>query len=217
MLTEQELRGLEARRRWVIMPAISGATGAVFLYLVVMGHFRQPLTSLVKARFGVTVGDITEVALILPAFVIFLLPSCLATHYAQRFRSLCPSCNKDISPDTERVLSTRRCPACGERILDGGRTHSAAVYKRYQLFRSRHFLKHWFWAWPALGGSIITWELLDRSAFQRCPQCVWTAPLIGTATAGWAWLRTSDRRYVPQLLASVVLLGLGVVLFWQAL
>jgi hypothetical protein len=217
MLTEQEVREMSARRTWAVLPAMTGAIGAVFLYFIGMGYFRELLTSLAVSRFGDTARDISPIALILPAFAIFLLPSCLAAKYAGRFKTVCPACHEDISSGTDRVLSTRCCPACGERVLGGGRTHSAAVYTRYQALRSRHFLKFWFWAWPALGGLVIAWQLFDRSAFQRCPQCLWIGPLIGTATAGWAWLRTFDRRYVPQLLASVVLLGLGAVLFWQAL
>lgn len=217
MLTEQEVREMSARRTWVVLPMMTGAIGAVFLYLIGMGYFREPLISLAMNRFGDTARGITPIALILPAFAIFLLPSCLAAKYVDHFKTVCPSCHEDISSGTDRVLSTRCCPACGERILGGGRTHSAAVYKRYQALRSRHFLKFWLWAWPAFGGLVIAWQLFDRSAFQRCPQCLWNGPLIGTATAGWAWLRTFDRRYVPQLLVSVVLLGLGAALFWQAL
>ena len=217
MLTEQEVREMSARRTWAVLPVMAGAIGTVLLYFTGMGYFRESLTSLAVSRFGDTGRDITPIALILPAFAILLVPSCLATHYAQRFKTLCPACHGDISSRTDRVLSTRCCPACGERVLGGGRTHSGAVYERYQALRSRHFLKFWFWAWPALGGLVIAWQLFDRSAFQRCPQILLTVPLTGTTTAGWAWLQTLDGRYVPQLLASAVLLGLGAVLFWQSL
>lgn len=217
MLTEHEIRRMSARGMWAFLPVMAGAIGMTVLYFIGMNYVRVPLTSLAARGFGETAGDITEIALILGAIPIFLLPTCLAAQYAQRFKTLCPSCHQDISSCTKRVLSTRCCPACSERILAGGRTHSAAVYERYQALQSRRFLTYWFWAWPALGGMVIAWQLFDRSAFQRCPQCLWISPLIGTATAGWAWLRTFDRRYVTQLLASVVLLGLGAFLFWQAL
>jgi hypothetical protein len=217
MLTEQEVREMSARRAWVVLPAMACAVGAVFLYFIGMGYVREHVMSLAVNRFGETAGHISVLALIFPAFAIFLLPSCLALKYAGRFKTVCPSCNHDVSARTERVLSTRCCPACGERILSGGRTHSAAVYKRYQERRWRRFLSYWLWSWPALGGLVITLHLFDRSAFQQCPQCLWTVSLIGATTAGWAWLRTLDRRYVPQTLASVVLIGIGAVLSWQAL
>ncbi|SIO14388.1 hypothetical protein SAMN05444166_2682 [Singulisphaera sp. GP187] len=215
MLTEQEVREMSARCKWTVLLAMACAIGAVFLYLVGVGYFRESLTSLAENLFGDTARDLTPISLILPAFAIFLLPSCLAAQYAGRFKTACPSCNQDISCRSDRVIATRCCPACGERILEGGRTHSAAVYNRYLTLRSRHFLKYWFWAWPAFGGLVMMWQLFNRSAFQQCPHCLWTAPLIGTAAAGWAWLRTLERRYIPQLLASVVLLGLGVASFWR--
>jgi DNA-directed RNA polymerase subunit RPC12/RpoP len=217
MLTEQEVREMSSRRTWAVLPAMTCAVGAVFLYFVGVGYFRESLTSLAVNRFGDSARDITPIALILPSFAIFLIPSCLAAKYAGRFKTACPSCKQDLSSRANRVLSTRCCPECSERILVGGRTHSTAVYGRYQAIRSRHFLRYWLWAWPALGGLVITLQVFDRSALQRCTQFLWTVPLIGTATAGWAWLRTLDHRYVPPLLASIVLLGLGAALFWQAL
>ncbi len=216
MLTEQEVHEMSTRRTWAVLPVMTCAIGAVFLYFIGMGYFREPLTSLAVRRFGDAARGITEVALIFPAFAIFLLPSCLAARYAGRFKTVCPSCGRDISSGTDQVLSTRCCPACSERILSG-RAHSAAVYKRYKAIRSLHYLRLWLWAWPALGGLVIAWQLLDRGAFRQCPQSLWIAPLIGAATAGWAWLRTFDRRYVPQLLTSVVLLGVGAALFWEAM
>jgi hypothetical protein len=189
----------------------------VFLYLIGMGYVREPIISLAVSRFGDTARDITPIALILPTFAIFLIPTCLAAGYSERFKTACPSCHQDVSAGTERILLTRCCPECGERIVEGGRAHSAAVYRRYRALWSRRFLKYWLWIWPALGGLIVVWQLFDRSTLQRCPQFLLTVPLIGVATAGWAWLRTSDRRYIPQLLGSAVLLGLGSVLFWQAL
>jgi hypothetical protein len=216
MLTEQEIRGMSVRRTWAVLPAMTFAILSVFVYLAVMGYFRDRITSLAVERLGGMARDITPIALILPAFAIFLLPSLLAARYAQCFKTACPSCGQDISSQTGRVLLTRCCTACSEQIL-GGRAHSAAVYERHLEIRSRYFLRFWLWAWPVLGGLVIAWELLDRGAFRQCPQCLWIAPLIGTSTAGWAWLRTSDRRCVAQLLTSVTFLGLGAAVYWWTL
>jgi hypothetical protein len=216
MLTEQEIREMSSRRTWAVLPAMTFAIMAVFLYFAGMIYFRERVSSLVLDRFSGTAREIAPIAMILPAFVIFLLPSLLAARYAQKFKTVCPSCNKDISSRTDRVLLTKCCPACSEQILIG-RAHSAAVYKRYQAIRSRCFLRWWLWVWPALGGLAITWQLLDREALRQCPQNLWIPPLIGTSAAGWAWLRTSDRAYVAQLLASVALLGLGAVVYWRSL
>jgi hypothetical protein len=216
MLTEKEIRDMSVRRTRAVLPAMTFAILSVFLYLALMGYVRERLTSLAMDRLGGLARDITPIALILPAFAIFLLPSLLAARYAECFKTVCPSCGKDILSRTGRVLLTRCCPACSEQIL-GGRTHSAAVYERHLEIRSRYFLRYWLWAWPALGGLVIAWELLDRGAFRQCPQCLWITPLIGISTAGWAWLRTSDRRYLAQLLTSVTLLGLGAAVYCRTL
>jgi hypothetical protein len=217
MLTEQRIRETSARRTWAVLPTLSCAIGTMFLHFLGAGLLREHLISLAVNRFGDTARDITPFVLILPAFAILLVPSLLAIRYADRFKTVCPSCDEDVSSRVNHVLSTRCCPTCGKRIVDGGRIHSAAVYQRYLALQSHTFLRYWLWAWPAFGLLLIAWQWFDRSAFQRCPQMSWIIPLLGTSTAGWTWLRTFDRRYVPQLLTSAVLLGLGASLFWQTL
>ncbi len=217
MLTEQAIRQTSKRRMWAILPAMTCAIVAVMLYFVGVGHFREVLVSFAVNRFGETARDITPIVLILPAFAIFLVPTIAAARFADRFKTNCPSCDQDISNKSHQLLATRCCPSCNENIVDGGRVRSVTVYKRYLAVRSRSFLKYWFWAWPGLGLLCITWWLFDQSAFEQCPQCYWLPPLIGTSAAGWAWIRTFDRRYVPQLLASVVLLGVGATIFWRGL
>lgn len=217
MLTEREVRETAARRVWAVAPTMIGAVGAMFLYLAGMGHFGEALTSVAVDRLGGAAGEVAQIAMIVPAFGIFLLPTLLSAKYAERFKTVCPSCQTDVSRGTRRVLATRHCPACGERVLDGGRAHSDAVFQRAQARGSRGFLRHWLWAWPALGALAITWHWFDPSAFQRCAQQLWIAPLIGTATAGWTWLRTRDPQCIPQLLASGGMLGIGAAVFWRSL
>jgi hypothetical protein len=216
MLTEERLREMSARGLWVCVPAMIVATGAMFLYMSAVGHFRESLVSFAVGRFGEAAGHVFLYVLFLPAIPIFLVPTLIAAAYAGRFKTACPLCHVDISSRSKRVLLTRCCPACGDRILEGGRAHSAAVYGRYQAIQSRSFLKNWLWTWPAIGGLCVAWQWADRSAFRECPNLLWRVPLIGTAVAGWAWLRTSDRRYVPQLLASAVLFVLGAYVFWSS-
>lgn len=217
MLTDQEVRSLSARGARVVLSAAASAIAAVFLYLMSMGFLREFLTPVIVAWFGETGRDLAPIALILPALAIFLLPICLATKYAERFKVACPSCREDLSSRVDRILATRCCPICGDRILEGGRARSAEVYRRYQAIRSRLFLRLWLWAWPALGGLSLAWGLLDRSILRDCPQYLWIAPLVGAAAAGWAWLRTGGRGYIPQFLTSILLFGFGVVLFWRTL
>lgn len=215
MLTEREIREKTARGMRIVAPAMIAAVGGVFLYFIGLISFREPLVALAVGRFGEAARDVIPIALILPAFAIFLLPSCLAAGYAARYRTRCPSCGEDISAGVNRLLQTRRCPECGVRIVEGGRAHSDAAYGRYIDRRSRSFLARWLWAWPALGALAIAWGRLDPSALDQCPQCRWVAPLVGIVAAGWSWLRTSDRRYLPPLLASTAILGLAAALYWR--
>lgn len=217
MFTDRELREASAKRARVLLPAMAGSVAAVFLYLRSMGLLRDSLTPVAVGWLGEMGRDIIPIALILPAFAIFLLPSCLAVKYTERFKIACPSCREDLSSRVGRILFTRYCPRCGDRILEGRRTRSSEVYKRYQAIRSRRLLRLWLWAWPALGGLFLVWGLFDHSMARDCPQCLWIAPLVGTAAAGWVWLRTGGRGYLPQFLTSVLLLGLGVVLSWRAI
>ena len=76
------------------------------------------------------------------------------------------------------------------------------------------FLWYWLWLWPGMGLLCAIWGTLDPTAFERCPQVYWTFPLIGVSAAGWTWLRTRDRRYLPQALASGAILVVGAWLFW---
>jgi hypothetical protein len=80
--------------------------------------------------------------------------------------------------------------------------------------KSGTFLWYWLWALPSIGLGCVAWTLFDPSAFQECPQALFTFPLIGTTTAGWTWIRTFDRRFLPQLCCSAVLLVAGVWMFW---
>jgi hypothetical protein len=189
---------------------------AVLLYFAGMLYFRERVSSLVLDRLSGTAREIAPIAMILPAFAIFLIPTLLAARHAEKFKMACPSCGKDILGWIGRVLLTKCCPACSAQVLMG-RAHSAAVYKRYQAIHSRRFLRVWLWAWPALGGLAIAWQLLDREALRQCPQYLWVPPLIGTSAAGWAWLRTSDRGYVAPLLTSVALLVIGAAVYWRSL
>ncbi len=215
MFTQEQLGESSKRRARVLMPVAVLAVAAVLIYFPVIGLVRDPFVSFVSSHFGEGSRELAPIPLILPAFAIFLVPMALADRYARRFTIVCPSCSSDVTRSTERLLKTRCCPSCEKQIVEGGRVRSTKAYKRYLEYRARALLKHWFWAWPILGASSLAWWFFDRSAFQECPNVLWVPSLVGTAAAGWAWLRTHDRRYVPQFLASVVLFALGATVFWR--
>lgn len=217
MLAEQTICETSKRRTRVVLSAITCACSAMMLYFLGIEQFREVLISFAVDRFGESAGEIMPIVLILPAFPILLVPIVAAIAYADRFKTICPSCEQDISNNAHQLLTTKRCPSCSENIVEGGTPRSDAFYKRYMAARSRLFLRYWLWAWPAFGLVCIAWRLFDRTAFQQCPQCLWVAPLIGASSAGWAWIRTRDRGYVPQLSASVVFFGVGATIFWHEL
>jgi hypothetical protein len=76
------------------------------------------------------------------------------------------------------------------------------------------FLWYWLWLWPGIGLLCVIWGMVDPKAFARCPHVYWTFPLIGLSAAGWTVLRTYEWRYIPQLLASIVVFAIGAWLYW---
>ena len=216
MLTEQEIRETLSRHLRAVLPGMIAGVAMLFVYFAILYGFRSSLISLVVARFGETARELTSVALIVPAFAVFLVPACLGERQGRRYTLRCPLCSEEITRLTKRVIATRCCPRCSGQIVEGGRARSSAVYQRYSARKSRRFLAYFFWTWPALGLLAIICSHIDPSIFQDCPQCLWMTPLLGVGVTAWAWLRTFDRRYVAPLLASLALVALGAYLFWKA-
>jgi hypothetical protein len=75
-------------------------------------------------------------------------------------------------------------------------------------------LRRWLWLWPGMTVLAFAWAYVDPAAFRKCPQVYWVMSLIGLTTAGWSWLRTYDRRYLPPAIVSAGLFGVGVWIFW---
>jgi hypothetical protein len=209
VLTEGHIREMERGRRRVLAPALAAATLLVFAIIGAFAYFRESLTA--------RAGEVAHLALPLAAIGAFLFICMLAERRARRFALHCPECAADISASTPRLLATRRCPACEERVVEGGAARSSAVYERYQSIRSRIFLGNWLWLWPGMGLIAIAWADNDPLAFQRCPQAVWAFPLIGATAGGWSWIRTRDGRYVPPTLTSLAVLCLGTWMYWTRL
>lgn len=210
MLSEQAIRIAAKNRLMILAPVMLFAVAGVLVYLAVLGPLAK---STIDAQFSEGVAQWMTIALILPAFAIFLLPSLAAERYCRRFHIDCPSCEADITRQTEEVLATRRCPLCEKRVVEGGRTRRRAVYRRYRDWKQIAFLEAWFWLWPALGLLCLVVWLVDPQLFDETPHVLFLAPLIGSIATGWAWARTRSRRYAASSLCSLLLLALSVAAF----
>ena len=217
LLREEAIQDSSKQRAWIVLPALFVAVAALLLYFLLIGLNRDAIITFAVARFGDSAEAVTPTVLILLAFPIFLGPTLFGAHRSDQIKTTCPLCDTDISSKVHQLLVTRCCPACGEQAVAGGTVRTVAVYKRYRAIHSRAFLKYWFWAWPAFGLLTCTIWLIDHNALQQCPQSYILAPLIGTATTGWASIRTLNFRYILPLCASVAVLCLGAAIFWHSI
>ncbi len=146
------------------------------------------------------------------AFLLLIVALIVSAIQIERLKVICPECRRDVSPRYQWLLATRRCPLCETRIVAGGVVRRNDVYRRHLRIRGRSLLQLWFWAWPLMATvGLVVW-LVDRGIFQQNPMPILLPALLGTATSGYTVLRTRDRRYVMQLVASFVLLASGVTM-----
>lgn len=216
MLTDSEIVRLNRSRVHIRIPTMALALAAMFGYFALVSLVREPILELVRSVAGGTAADITPIALICPALAIFLIPCAIAEKSSKRFALICPDCSADITRKTDRVLATRCCPSCGGQVVVGGRVRDPSVYDRYTKLKARRFLVYWLWAWPVLGTLVTAWHFVSPSAFARCLHVLFLPGLIGTTASGWSYLRTTDRRYLPQFYASAILLAVGTFTYWSA-
>ncbi len=216
MLTDNDILRLNRSRFRVLIPTMALAVAAMLGYFALLSLVREPIIALVRSVAGGTAANITPIALILPALGIFLIPCIIAEKSSKRFALLCPDCSADITRRTNRVLATRCCPSCGSQVVAGGRIRGPSVYDRYVKLKTRRFLVYWLWTWPVLGALTIAWYSIAPLGLSRCLHVLFVPSLIGTVASGWSYLRTTDRRYLPQFFASAILLFVGAFAYWNA-
>lgn len=192
------------------------AVVVVFGYLGVVAFLRDPLVDVARQRVGRTTAEFVPLALIVPSIAVFLTPLVWAERKCKRFALICPECDSDVTRSTARILATRCCSSCGNRIVQGGLTRPPEVFDRYSRLKQRRFLVFWFWVWPVLGASALVTHWVHPSALANCIQVLFLPGLIGTVATGWAFARTADRRYLPQFGASAIVLAIGTAMFWNA-
>jgi hypothetical protein len=82
--------------------------------------------------------------------------------------------------------------------------------------KHRRFLSYWFWTWPLMGMVVVTIHWFDQEIFRNCMHALFVPGLVGTVSAGWTIVRANARDYSLQFCASVVILAVGVTMFWRA-
>jgi hypothetical protein len=212
MYTEHELREMMRRDKWVLLPAMSFAVAAVFVYLIVMGQLRPGFEEALGNHFSKRTADASFVFLIPPAIAVFLAPLLIAERRIKRWNPRCPSCASPLGR-LDKVIATRSCPTCDTQIIVAKRTRPGAAFSRMLDRQSRGFLVYWLWLWPALTTAGFIWWYFDPDKAQAC-RVIWIVPLIGAAVSGWTWIRTFDRRYVLQAIVSSILLGVEFTIFY---
>ncbi|MDX1928227.1 MAG: hypothetical protein SFV81_16995 [Pirellulaceae bacterium] len=216
MFTTEDIKNLQSRRARLLMPAIAVGLLLVFAYWGVLVQFQETCMRFAEGRFGKSAAEATPAILILPSFVLFLVPVVWAERKAKLYSLKCPDCAYDLSRLSVFVTTTKCCSNCGGQIVDG-KLRTVAVFKRFTEMRSRRFLVIWFWAWPALGLAVLTCYWLKPDLLENCLQMLVIPAVIGTIATGWTFLRTRDGRYLPQAFASTVMLIVNGLIFWKAL
>ncbi len=209
MLTEQQIRDLGQARARILIPGMTLGVLAVFAYFGFLGVMGPAWASELAASMGLgkELQELARVAMILPAFIFFLAPSIIAESRSQKYAVRCPHCEKDVTRSTARILATRSCPGCEKQIVKDGRVRSERVYQRFTDRRTKRFLQAWLWIWPVLGMCLIAVKIAAPSWLHGAPMAGLFPPLLGALIAGWAYVRTWDRRYLPPAIVCSILLA----------
>ena len=214
MLSAADINDLSKKRAWILLPAAGVGILAMFAYFALVGYCRDWLVEFARQHVGKIFADLLPLTLICPSVGFLLAPLIWGERKSKRYALICPNCNTDISRFTRRVLATRFCCSCGTQVVEGRRTHGAKAFERFSRMKQRRFLIYWFWTWPVLGLLVLAYYQFDRAAMENCPHMLFIPGLIGIVATGWAFARTMDTRYLPQLAASALVFCFGVNAFW---
>ena len=194
MLDEIQIQSLVKKRLVAILPPLVLGLLASFCCLGLFALFQNQMLMPFLGLFCI---------------VPFLIGCWVGDRRAKPYSIECPSCDKDLMLSANRILKTRSCSACEKRVVSGGKLRSNRVYARFCRQGSRKYLVYWFWIWPVGGAVILASHFVWPQSFANCPHVIFIFGLIGTTAAGWTLVRTFDRRYVLQTIASAIILFLG--------
>lgn len=214
MLSTADISDLSKKRTWVLACSMTVGVVGMLICLAVAGYWRETFQTFVEQAVGNTATTFMPFSLILLSLAVFLVPMIWGDRRSKQYSIICPNCSTDVSRFTRRILTTRCCYYCGKQIVEGERTHGPAAFERFSRMQQRRFLKYWFWTWPVLGSFVLAYHWYAPSALDNCPHMLFVPGLIGTIATSWAFVRTEDKRYLPQWFAAVIILCLGVTAFW---
>lgn len=183
-------------------------------YFAIIGRCREALVEYANESLGEAAAEFLRLAMILPSLGFLLVPLVWAARESKRYALVCPECTADLSRSARRVRATRCCGFCKQQIVEGQRIHGGKAFERLVRIEQRRFFIFWFWTWPILSMLILSYHWIDAAAFSNCPHMLFIPGLIGTTASGWAFMRTRDRRYLPQLVASATVFCMGLIEFW---
>lgn len=215
MLTETTIQELSLRTSRTVVCAFCVGLLAVGVYIGILWMYHDPIQSFALQLLGDTAARAGLFALFLASFPLLLAPILAAAHFVRRFALFCPECGIEITKDSQRVLFTRCCPACGQRIVDRGQVRDERMFTQYLGTERRRLGKAGLWLPPMMAVLFLAIHVWDSTALSRCPDTLYMPALLGTVSAGWTWLRTRDRDYCPQTVASFVLLTIGSYAWWR--
>jgi len=174
----------------------------------------MPTLRSLRLHAGGHVAEVMPYLLILSSLAFFLSPLMWAEKKAEHYKVVCPVCSADLTRLTRLVLATRCCNECKTQIVEGRRTRDPEVFERFSRLENRQFLIWLFWLWPCLGLFVLGWHWHFPRALQYSTHMLFVHGFIGIGMSGWAWFRTMDKGFIPQLVASALVFGLGVAAFW---
>ena len=214
MLTVTDIKDLEKKRAWVLIPAMTVGLVAMSAYLSAIAFWQGSLVDYTKQNAGEAAAACLALAMLIPSVGLFLAPLVWAERKSKHHVLLCPECKIDLSDSSRRVVATRCCGHCGKQIVEGRRIRSGKALERLARIEQRRFLSYCLWMWPILGLLILGYHWIDPTASNNCPQVLFLPGLNGTTMTGWIFARTKDKRYLPLLAASAIVLCLGMSAFW---
>lgn len=211
MLTEEAIHDCNRRRSLARAPEMA----AHLVVLPAMAWFAAGGAQAIQAALAQVLpaglaGSLDFVVLIVG---LVFLPSWLSNWIARQFTLHCPWCLQEIGASGHAILSTRACPKCDQRILEDGRLHRHAAYKRAQQISFRTVLARQLWIAVAAACAGPPSAVLFPEFYDEYHFFFFAPAFVGVVAGGYSMFRTGDPRYALSFAASMILLGVNLAAY----